>query len=58
MSVRKLNVRTCDLDESLDRAGFRHGTASIAERIGASDSRSMITSRGAGFAARAIRPCR
>jgi uncharacterized cupin superfamily protein len=35
MSVRKLNVRTCDLDESLDRAGFRHRAASIAERIGA-----------------------
>ena len=35
MSVQKLNVRTCDLDESLDRAGFRHGAASIAERIGA-----------------------
>ncbi len=24
MSVPKLNVRTCELDESLDRAGFRH----------------------------------
>ena len=35
MSVRKLNVRTCDLDESLDRAGFRHDAASIAEWIGA-----------------------
>ncbi len=35
MSVRKLNVRTCDLDESLDRAGFRHSAASIAEQIGA-----------------------
>ena len=35
MNVRKLNVRTCDLDESLDRAGFRHRAASIAERIGA-----------------------
>ena len=35
MSVRKLNVRTCDLDESLDRAGFRHGAAAIRERIGA-----------------------
>jgi len=33
MSVQKLNVRTCDLDESLDRAGFRHDAASIAKRI-------------------------
>jgi uncharacterized cupin superfamily protein len=33
--VRKLNVRTCDLDESLDRAGFSHRATSIAERIGA-----------------------
>lgn len=35
MNVRKLNVRTCDLDESLDRAGFRHLAASIGKRIGA-----------------------
>jgi uncharacterized cupin superfamily protein len=28
-------VRTCDLDESLDRAGFHHAAASIGERIGA-----------------------
>ena len=35
MSVRKLNVRTCDLDEWLDWAGFRHAAASIRERIGA-----------------------
>jgi uncharacterized cupin superfamily protein len=35
MSVRKLNARTCDLDESLDQAGFRHLAASIGERIGA-----------------------
>ena len=35
MSVRTLNVRTCDLDESLDRPGFRHVAASIGERIGA-----------------------
>jgi uncharacterized cupin superfamily protein len=33
--VRKLNVRSCELDESLDRAGFRHRATSIAERIGA-----------------------
>jgi uncharacterized cupin superfamily protein len=37
---RKLNVRTCDLDESLDRAGFRHAAVSLgallgAERLGA-----------------------
>jgi uncharacterized cupin superfamily protein len=31
----KLNVRICDLDESLDRAGFRHSAAAIGERIGA-----------------------
>jgi uncharacterized cupin superfamily protein len=35
MSVRKLNVGTCDLDESLDRPGFRHAAAAIGERIGA-----------------------
>jgi hypothetical protein len=35
MSVRKLNVRTCDLGESLDRPGFRHAAAAIGERIGA-----------------------
>ena len=35
MSVRQLNVRACELVESLDRAGFRHAAASIGERIGA-----------------------
>jgi uncharacterized cupin superfamily protein len=35
MTARKLNVRTCELDESLDRAGFRHRAASIAEPLGA-----------------------
>ena len=35
MSVRKVNVRSCELDESLDRAGFRHSGASIGQRIGA-----------------------
>ena len=35
MSVRKLNVRTCELEESLERAGFRHRAAAIGERIGA-----------------------
>ncbi|HEY3765538.1 MAG TPA: cupin domain-containing protein [Gaiellales bacterium] len=35
MSVRKLNVLTCELDESLDRAGFRHAAAAIGQRIGA-----------------------
>jgi uncharacterized cupin superfamily protein len=33
--MRKLNLRTCDLDESLDRPGFRHLATSIGERIGA-----------------------
>ena len=33
--MRKLNVHSCELDESLDRAGFRHRATSIAERIGA-----------------------
>ena len=33
--MRKLNVRTCDLDESLDRAGFRHLAVSVGELIGA-----------------------
>ena len=32
---RKLNVGTCDLDESLERPGFRHAAAAIGERIGA-----------------------
>jgi uncharacterized cupin superfamily protein len=35
MSVRKLNVLRCELDESLDRAGFRHAAASIGQRVGA-----------------------
>lgn len=35
MSVRKLNVLRCELDESLDRAEFRHAGASIGQRIGA-----------------------
>ena len=35
MSVRKLNVRTFEVDESLERAGFRHTAAAIGERIGA-----------------------
>jgi uncharacterized cupin superfamily protein len=33
--MRPLNVRSCDLDESLQRAGFRHAAAAIGERIGA-----------------------
>ncbi len=35
MSLRKLNVLTCELDESLARAGFRHAAVSIGQRIGA-----------------------
>jgi uncharacterized cupin superfamily protein len=35
MAVERLNVLSCELDESLDRAGFRHAGASIGHRIGA-----------------------
>jgi uncharacterized cupin superfamily protein len=35
VSIRKLNVRTCALDESLDRAGFRHTAVSIGKQFGA-----------------------
>lgn len=35
MTVRKVNVLQCELDESLDEAGFRHVAASIADRLGA-----------------------
>jgi uncharacterized cupin superfamily protein len=35
MNRRKLNVFSCELDESLDRAGFRHAAAPIGHRIGA-----------------------
>ena len=35
MSVRKVNVISCELDETLEREGFRHAAASIGERIGA-----------------------
>ena len=30
---RKVNVRNCNLDESLDRPGFRHAAAAIGDRI-------------------------
>lgn len=33
--MRSVNVGTCELDESLDRAGFRHAAASVGERLGA-----------------------
>lgn len=35
MTVRTVNVFRCELDESIDEAGFRHAGASIAGRIGA-----------------------
>ena len=35
MNARKQNVLSCELDESLDRAGFRHAGASIGHRLGA-----------------------
>lgn len=35
MTARKLNVLSCELDESLDRGGFRHAAAAIGQRIGA-----------------------
>jgi uncharacterized cupin superfamily protein len=35
MGGRKLNVVSCRLDESLDRAGFRHVCASIGQQLGA-----------------------
>jgi uncharacterized cupin superfamily protein len=35
MNRRNLNVFSCELDESLDRAGFRHAVAAIGHRIGA-----------------------
>lgn len=35
MTLRVVNVLTCELDESLDKAGFRHTGASIAPRLGA-----------------------
>lgn len=35
MRVRKLNVLSCELEESLDEAGFRHASTSIGQRIGA-----------------------
>lgn len=33
--MRKLNVRSCELEQSLDRAGFRHRATSVGEGIGA-----------------------
>lgn len=35
MTVRKVNVQRCELDESLDHRGFRHMAASVGPRIGA-----------------------
>lgn len=35
MTVRKVNVLNCVLDESLDEAGFQHAAAAIADRLGA-----------------------
>jgi uncharacterized cupin superfamily protein len=35
MTVRKVNVLSCELDESLDEAGFRHAAAAIGDRLGA-----------------------
>jgi uncharacterized cupin superfamily protein len=35
MAVRKVNVLRCDLDETLDEAGFRHAVAPLAHRLGA-----------------------
>jgi hypothetical protein len=49
MSVRKLNVRTCDLDESLERAGFRHVAASIGERVGAERLGAAVYEAQAGY---------
>jgi uncharacterized cupin superfamily protein len=34
MTLRVVNVLTCELDESLNQAGFRHTGASIAPRLG------------------------
>lgn len=35
VAVRRLNVVGCELDESLDRAGFRHAATSLGQQIGA-----------------------
>jgi uncharacterized cupin superfamily protein len=42
MTVRKLNLLHCDLDESLDEAGFRHAAASIADPLGAQRIRASV----------------
>jgi uncharacterized cupin superfamily protein len=45
-----VNVLDCELDESLDRAGFRHRAASIGQRIGASHLGAAVYEAEAGHA--------
>ena len=35
MGLRRVNIRTVELGESLDRAGFRHAATSLGDRLGA-----------------------
>ena len=44
-----MNVLSCELDESLDRAGFRHAGASIGHRIGAGRLGAAVYEADAGY---------
>jgi len=50
MSARRLNLLTCELDESLDRAGFRHTGATIGPQIGAERIGASVYEAEAGHA--------
>jgi uncharacterized cupin superfamily protein len=50
VSLRSVNVLDCELDESLDRAGFRHRAASLGERVGASRVGAAVYEAEAGHA--------
>jgi uncharacterized cupin superfamily protein len=50
MSRLRVNVLDCELDESLDRAGFRHEAVSIGQRIGASRLAAAVYEAAAGHA--------
>ena len=48
MSRGRVNVLDCELDESLDRAGFRHGALAVGRRIGASHLSAAVYEAEAG----------
>jgi uncharacterized cupin superfamily protein len=47
---RKVNVFDCELDESLDRAGFRHRATPVGERLGARRLGAAVYDAEAGHA--------